>query len=92
MTKSTTKTIPKRKIHIMSNSPFKARLHLQLLLRFLVRFSPFDGCDTNVQTRMFRHECSAEGYMYPEHPLLIHSFTSVKRRKSHWKSQQKLQV
>ena len=32
----------------------KARLHLQILLRFLVRFSPFDGCERVNQTRMFR--------------------------------------
>ena len=65
----------------------KARLHMQLLLRFLVRFSPFDGCERVNQTRMFSWI-----NIYSEYSLLIHSFTSVKRRNSHWKSQQKLQV
>ena len=32
----------------------KARLHLQLSLRFLVQFSPFDGCERVNQSRMFK--------------------------------------
>ncbi len=32
----------------------EARVHLQLLLRFLVRFSPFHGCERVNQTRILR--------------------------------------
>ena len=33
---------------------FEGRLHLQLSRRFLVRFSPFDGCERVNQSQMFR--------------------------------------
>jgi hypothetical protein len=32
----------------------KDRWHLQLALRFLVRFSPFDACDRVKELRMFK--------------------------------------
>ena len=58
----------------------KASLCLQLLLQFLVRFSAFDGCervqpDTNVQVKKYILRTFVTNL----------SFTSVKRRKSHWK-------
>ena len=56
---------------------FTTYLHLQLSLRFLVRFSPFEGCERVNQLRMFK--C---GDTNSAHSLLIHSFTSVKGRKS----------
>ncbi len=60
-----------------ANPSLKARLHLQSLLRFLVRFSRFSGCERVNQTRNLQ--------------VLIHSLTSIKRRKSPWESQPKLQ-
>jgi hypothetical protein len=50
---------------------FKARSHE----RFLMLFSPFDGCERANQSRMFRWAST-----YSAHSLLIHSFTSIKRR------------
>jgi hypothetical protein len=57
----------------------KTYLHLQFLLRFLVRFSSDDACE-----RVNGYECSE--YMYPRIHLIwtfIHSFTSTRRRKSY---------
>ncbi len=54
----------------------KAHLHMQLSLQFLVRFSPFDGCERVNQSQIFRR-----GSMHSAHSLLIHSFTSIRRRK-----------
>jgi hypothetical protein len=45
----------------------KSRLHLRFLLRFLVRFSPSDGCE-----RVMSYECSE--YMNPH--LNIHKFST----------------
>jgi hypothetical protein len=50
----------------------KAYLHLQILLRFLVRFSPFDGCKRVNQLQIFRW-----GKMHSCHSLSIHSFTPI---------------
>jgi hypothetical protein len=38
---------------LMKEMVLKARLHLQLLLRFLVRFSPSDSCERVDELRMF---------------------------------------
>jgi hypothetical protein len=51
--------------------------------RIILRFSPFGGCERVDQSRIFSWEST-----HSDHSLLIHSFTSIKRRKSHW---QKLQ-
>jgi hypothetical protein len=54
----------------------------------LLRFSSSDGCERVDELWMFRW-----GYIYSEHLQLTHSFyTCIKRRKSHEKSQQNLQI
>ena len=47
MTYASRKGVFKRSIQtfVFGSVFLKARLHLQLSLRFLVRFSPFDGCE-----------------------------------------------
>ncbi len=45
----------------------KARLHLQLLLRFLVRFCPFDGCERVNQTRSSGKETYTQNIRYQSH-------------------------
>ena len=58
---------------------------ITFVIWFLVRFSPLDGCERVNQSRMFRWAST-----HSAHSLLIHSFTSVKRRKSQQKRAQGL--
>jgi hypothetical protein len=58
---------------VLRNS-IKAHLHLQVSLRFLVRFSPIDGCEWVNKLHLMNGE---EKPTTEVHSLLIHSFTSA---------------
>jgi hypothetical protein len=63
--------------HEVCKGSFTRAISLQFPCNFYtVRFSSFDGCERVYQSRMF-----GWGSTHSAHSLLIHSFTSIKRRK-----------